>query len=179
MMRVSVSGLGDVGGVSAAGLARVRHEVIGVDINEEKTATINAGASPTVEPGLETLLADVVNAGRLSATATQGVFRQRDRRRLRRALRRRPGSDADISHGPQTQRVRRVSPSRLRFWRFVPAEGCSCPGACRCPRRRRVAAAKRNLALERSPDSSRGGVGAGGGKTPYRDGRPRLQTGNG
>ncbi len=69
-MRVSVFGLGYVGAVTAACLARAGHEVTGVDINHEKVAMLNAGASPVVEPGLGDLLAEVVGAGRLRATGS-------------------------------------------------------------------------------------------------------------
>ena len=41
---------------------------IGVDVNAEKVAMINAGLSPIVEPGLPELLADVVGHGHLRAT---------------------------------------------------------------------------------------------------------------
>jgi GDP-mannose 6-dehydrogenase len=44
--------------------------VIGVDVNPEKVAMVNAGASPVVEPGLGELLAEVVSAGRLRATGS-------------------------------------------------------------------------------------------------------------
>ena len=55
-MRVSVFGLGYVGCVTAACLAEGSHRVIGVDINPDKVAMINAGTSPLVEPGLGELL---------------------------------------------------------------------------------------------------------------------------
>jgi GDP-mannose 6-dehydrogenase len=67
-MRVSVFGLGYVGSVSAASFAADGHEVVGVDVNADKVAAINAGKSPIVEPGLDQLLADVVAKGRLRAT---------------------------------------------------------------------------------------------------------------
>lgn len=70
-MRISVFGLGYVGCVSAAGFAKAGHEVIGVEINEEKAALINAGRSPIVEPGLNELLAEVVRAGRLRAVPSR------------------------------------------------------------------------------------------------------------
>src|SRR5687768_16934783 len=69
-MRVSVFGLGYVGCVSAASLARVGHTVIGVDTNAEKAALINAGRSPIVEPGLDEVLAEVTAEGRLYATSS-------------------------------------------------------------------------------------------------------------
>ena len=67
-MKVSVFGLGYVGSVSAAMLASDGHEVIGVDLNPDKVAAINAGTSPIVEPGLGEALQDVVGKGRLRAT---------------------------------------------------------------------------------------------------------------
>jgi GDP-mannose 6-dehydrogenase len=71
-MRVSVFGLGYVGCVTAACLARAGHRVIGVDINPGKVAMVNSGTSPLVEPGLGELLAEVTAAGRLrSSTAVE------------------------------------------------------------------------------------------------------------
>lgn len=67
-MRVSVFGLGYVGCVTAACLARAGHHVIGVDINPDKVAMVSAGRSPLVEPGLGDLLVQVTTAGRLRAT---------------------------------------------------------------------------------------------------------------
>src|SRR3954452_2979045 len=68
-MRVSIFGLGYVGTVCAACLARFGHEVVGVDLNEDKNAQISAGRSPIVEPGLEELIGEAVEAKRLSATS--------------------------------------------------------------------------------------------------------------
>jgi len=67
-MRVSVFGLGYVGCVSAASFAGDGHEVVGVDVNADKVAAINAGRSPIVEPGLDELLARCASEGRLRAT---------------------------------------------------------------------------------------------------------------
>jgi GDP-mannose 6-dehydrogenase len=69
-MKVSVFGLGYVGSVSAASLAADGHEVVGVDVNADKVANINAGRSPIVEPGLGDLLARGVAQGRLRATTS-------------------------------------------------------------------------------------------------------------
>jgi GDP-mannose 6-dehydrogenase len=74
-MNVGVFGLGYVGCVTAACLARDGHHVIGVDVNSEKVATINSGSSPIIEPGVADLVSRVVRQGRLSATdsAEEGV----------------------------------------------------------------------------------------------------------
>ena len=67
-MRVSIFGLGYVGSVSAASFAADGHEVVGVDVNADKVAAINAGTSPIIEPGLGDVLARGVSEGRLRAT---------------------------------------------------------------------------------------------------------------
>ena len=69
-MRVSVFGLGYVGCVTAACLAKAGHAVVGVDVNAEKVAMINGATSPIVEPGLPELLREVVGTGRLRATTS-------------------------------------------------------------------------------------------------------------
>ncbi len=69
-MKISIFGLGYVGSVSAARFAEIGYEVIGVDVNEEKVAMINAGRSPIVEPGLDELLKQVTSSGRLRATTS-------------------------------------------------------------------------------------------------------------
>jgi GDP-mannose 6-dehydrogenase len=67
-MNISVFGLGYVGSVTGASLAEDGHTVIGVDVNPDKVASLNAGRSPIVEPGLPELIAKNVAEGRLSAT---------------------------------------------------------------------------------------------------------------
>jgi GDP-mannose 6-dehydrogenase len=69
-MRISIFGLGYVGCVTAACLARAGHEVIGVDVNPEKTTMINEGRSPVVEPGLGELVSEMVSERRLRATVS-------------------------------------------------------------------------------------------------------------
>jgi GDP-mannose 6-dehydrogenase len=69
-MKVAVFGLGYVGSVSAANFAADGHAVIGVDVNPEKVAAVNAGRSPIVEPGLGDLLQQGVASRRLRATTS-------------------------------------------------------------------------------------------------------------
>jgi GDP-mannose 6-dehydrogenase len=67
-MNVSIFGLGYVGCVTAACLARSGHRVIGVDINPTKVNMINEGQSPIVEGGLKDIICESVQRGRLRAT---------------------------------------------------------------------------------------------------------------
>ena len=69
-MKVAVFGLGYVGTVTAAGLAHAGHSVVGVDVDVAKVATINAGESPVVEPGIVALLASGARNGCLRATTS-------------------------------------------------------------------------------------------------------------
>ena len=66
--KISVFGIGYVGSVSAACLARDGHDVIAVDVNQDKVDTLNRGLSPIVEPKLTESIRAGVRAGRLKAT---------------------------------------------------------------------------------------------------------------
>lgn len=68
-MRISVFGLGYVGCVTAACLARDGHKVIGMDINTKKVELLRAGQSPVVEPGLDELVARSVRKGSLKVSS--------------------------------------------------------------------------------------------------------------
>ncbi|MGF1502936.1 MAG: nucleotide sugar dehydrogenase [Paracoccaceae bacterium] len=72
-MRIAVFGLGYVGVVSAACLARDGHRVIGVDPQPAKTELIAAGKSPIVEAYVGELIAEAVAQGRLTATSDPDV----------------------------------------------------------------------------------------------------------
>jgi GDP-mannose 6-dehydrogenase len=69
-LNVSVFGIGYVGAVSAACLAREGHFVVAADSNVDKVNTINDGASPIVEPGLDELIQIAVEQERLRATTS-------------------------------------------------------------------------------------------------------------
>ncbi len=67
-MRIAMIGTGYVGLVSGACFADFGHEVICVDKNAEKVATLNSGGIPIYEPGLDLLVQRNVREGRLSFT---------------------------------------------------------------------------------------------------------------
>lgn len=66
-MRITVFGLGYVGSVVSACLANEGHDVVGVDVDNNKVSTINEGKSPIVEPHLGETIGKAVLAGRLVA----------------------------------------------------------------------------------------------------------------
>lgn len=69
-MNISIFGLGYVGSVTAACLAKNGHFVIGVDLKREKVEAINAGKSSVFEKGLDELINGVVANGKLKATVS-------------------------------------------------------------------------------------------------------------
>lgn len=69
-MHIAIFGLGYVGCVSAACLAKAGHHVIGVDVNPVKVDMINAGQSPIIEQGVDQLVREGVAEGRLQATSS-------------------------------------------------------------------------------------------------------------
>jgi GDP-mannose 6-dehydrogenase len=67
-MRISVFGMGYVGVVSAACLARDGHRVIGIDPQPEKVRLVAEGRTPIVEQYVGELIEEAVRAGTLTAT---------------------------------------------------------------------------------------------------------------
>lgn len=67
-MKVCVQGLWHLGSVTSAGLAKLGHEVIGLDSNEKTIALLNEGKAPIFEPGLDALLQDGLTQKRLHFT---------------------------------------------------------------------------------------------------------------
>jgi UDPglucose 6-dehydrogenase len=74
-MNVTIYGSGYVGLVTGACLANVGNHILCVDIDAAKIERLNRGEIPIYEPGLEQMVRDNVNAGRLSFTLdpAQGV----------------------------------------------------------------------------------------------------------
>ncbi|MGW7070499.1 UDP-glucose dehydrogenase family protein [Streptomyces sp. NPDC054855] len=64
-MRMTVIGTGYVGTVHAACMADIGHQVLGIDIDAERIASLSAGRAPIHESGLDELLARTVASGRL------------------------------------------------------------------------------------------------------------------
>lgn len=67
-MKISVFGLGYVGGTSMACLAELGHEVVGVDVNPDKVARVNEGETPVFESGVSELLRKHRGKGMIWAT---------------------------------------------------------------------------------------------------------------
>lgn len=67
-MRVSVFGCGYLGAVHAACLARLGHDVVGIDIVPEQVYALGRGEPPFHEPGLAALLEETLASGRLVFT---------------------------------------------------------------------------------------------------------------
>ena len=67
-MKIAIFGLGYVGCTAAGCIASQGHQVVGVDVNPDKIATLNAGQSPVHEPGLAELIAQGHAKGLVRAT---------------------------------------------------------------------------------------------------------------
>ena len=67
-MRISVIGCGYLGAVHAAAMVRLGHDVVGVDVDTAKVATLADGRAPFYEPGLPELLTETLASGRLRFT---------------------------------------------------------------------------------------------------------------
>jgi UDPglucose 6-dehydrogenase len=67
-MRIAMIGTGYVGLVSGACLSEFGHDVICVDKDPKKVASLKGGGIPIFEPGLDAVVAASIKAGRLSFT---------------------------------------------------------------------------------------------------------------
>ncbi len=67
-MRISVIGCGYLGAVHAAAMAKLGHDVVGIDVDAAKVEALVAGRPPFFEPGLPELLDEVTPTGRLRFT---------------------------------------------------------------------------------------------------------------
>lgn len=69
-MKVCVQGLWHLGSVTAACLASVGHDVVGLDSDQKTIEGLNQGRAPLLEPGLDDLLKAEIAEKRLSFTAS-------------------------------------------------------------------------------------------------------------
>ncbi|HUP24754.1 MAG TPA: nucleotide sugar dehydrogenase [Thermoanaerobaculia bacterium] len=69
-MRIAIFGLGYVGTVTGACLARRGHSIVGVDVQPGKVEAFRRGEPTVVEPGLGELLAEAKRSDRLEATTS-------------------------------------------------------------------------------------------------------------
>ena len=69
-MKISVIGCGYLGAVHAAGMAKLGHEVIGVDVDQAKVDSLNASRAPFFEPGFDELLSEVSDSLSFSTDMT-------------------------------------------------------------------------------------------------------------
>jgi len=67
-MNISIFGLGYVGCVNLACLAKSGHTIVGVDINKDKVASVNQGNSPVSEPMLADIIKTQHSKSRVRAT---------------------------------------------------------------------------------------------------------------
>ncbi|WP_342001714.1 UDP-glucose/GDP-mannose dehydrogenase family protein [Microbacterium sp. LWH7-1.2] len=67
-MRLSVIGCGYLGAVHAAAMASIGHDVVGIDVDARKVASLSKGEAPFFEPGLQEILTEGIASGRLRFT---------------------------------------------------------------------------------------------------------------
>src|ERR1700722_2991600 len=69
-MRMSVIGCGHLGATHAACMAEIGHQVLGVDIDQDKVDLLRTGRAWFLEPVLDEMLARHVRSGRLRFTTS-------------------------------------------------------------------------------------------------------------
>lgn len=98
-MRLSVVGTGYLGAVHAAAMASLGFDVVAVDVDERKVATLQSGQAPFFEPDFEDLLARVAVDGQLHWTTDMSAIADADVHFLCVGTPQRRGSHAaDLSH---------------------------------------------------------------------------------
>ena len=78
MLKLSVIGTGYLGATHAAAMSSLGFTVIGVDVEPAKVAALSEGKVPFFEPGLEELLRQEVNSGRLTFTTDFSLIKDCD-----------------------------------------------------------------------------------------------------
>lgn len=73
-MKVAVMGIGHVGLPTAAALARIGHEVVATDSDEEKLALLGKGVMPFYEPDLKELVRSEIERNQLEIVSDSNQF---------------------------------------------------------------------------------------------------------
>ncbi|MCX6497784.1 MAG: UDP-glucose/GDP-mannose dehydrogenase family protein [Arthrobacter sp.] len=74
-MRISVIGCGYLGAVHAACMAKLGHDVVGIDLDKNKVDLLSQGQAPFYEPTLNELLSELEGCGRLRFTTEMAAAR--------------------------------------------------------------------------------------------------------
>ena len=78
-MKVVIWGIGYVGAVTSACLAKSGHDIIAVDVDEDKVDCLNRGCSPIIEKELDFLIAQGIERKKIRATSViEGILDDRD-----------------------------------------------------------------------------------------------------
>ena len=133
--KLAVIGLGYVGLPVACAFAQAGFDVLGIEIKEDRVAKINAGHSPIEgeEPGLNALLAEVVQSKKLQASSDYQALTNRD------VILIDVETPVDENHIPQYHALRSVLKSLgpvLKDGAMVIIESTIAPGTMRglvCP----------------------------------------------
>lgn len=70
-LKVSIIGLGYLGATTAVAFAKLGHDVIGIDSDADKLATLKNGRVPFYEPGLDDALSEALAQGNLKFQTSQ------------------------------------------------------------------------------------------------------------
>jgi len=68
-MKITVIGLGYLGATHAVAMAKVGHQVIGIEPNQQKLESLSQGKAGFFEPGLDEALAEQIALGRIEFKA--------------------------------------------------------------------------------------------------------------
>lgn len=120
-MKISIFGMGYVGAVTAACLAREGHQVLGVDINRDKVDQLNNGQSPIVEEKIGDIIKDTVADGSLKATLdAKGAINDTDVSMICVGTPSKPNGDVELSYVERvTEKAAQVLKNKSRFHTFV------------------------------------------------------------
>ncbi|MCA1010716.1 UDP-glucose dehydrogenase family protein [Halobacillus halophilus] len=99
MYKIAVAGTGYVGLVAGVCFAEMGHQVICVDIDEEKVEVMKSGVSPIYEAGLEELMQKNYSKGRIDYTTDyQSAYKDADAVFLGVGTPEKPDGSADLSY---------------------------------------------------------------------------------